>query len=74
MTKDGRRKLAEQLEANPLFTELLSQIETDAVERMIDAETDDARRDAAYRVQAAREFRSDWQRLLTNNRDRKTVV
>lgn len=74
MTKEERKKLAEQLEANPLFIALSEQIETNAIEQMLDAKTDDERRDAAYRVHAAREFRTDWQRLLTNNRERKTVA
>ena len=74
MNKEEKRKLAEQLEANPLFTFLLDQIENNAIEQMLDANTNKERRDAAYRVHAAREFRTDWQRMLTNNRERKKVA
>ena len=68
-----RKGLAEQLKANPLFVELLDGLESSAVERMYSAKTEQDRITAQAAAHAARDFRADWQRLLTNNRPKKTV-
>lgn len=57
MTPDERRSLAEQISANPLFNEILADMERRAVEALIYA-TDDTR-SAQLRVQAVRNFRAD---------------
>ena len=74
MTPQERKNLAEQLEANPLFDELLSGLEQRAIERMIVADTEQKRLEAQIRVQVARDFRTDWKRQLSNNRERKKVA
>lgn len=71
MTPKERASLAEQLEANPLFEEIMSNLESNAVERMIYAEDDETRLIDALRVQAVRSFRSDCQSAIDSTRERR---
>lgn len=56
MTPRERKALAEQLQANPLLTDILAQIEKDATEALIYAKTEDDRVMCQWRVRAARRF------------------
>lgn len=71
MTREERKKLAEQLDANPLWHEILTGIETGAIEALILAATEQDRVEAQWRVRAARSFREDCQALLASNPRRK---
>lgn len=71
MTPDERKSLAEQLKANPLYDELLSHLEKDAIEALVWATTDDDRISAQWRVRAARTFREDCEAFLRNTRERR---
>ncbi|WP_434286293.1 hypothetical protein [Celeribacter sp. SCSIO 80788] len=59
MTPQERKSLAEQINSNPLFHDILDGIEKSAVEMLIYAETEKDRIEAQERVRAARSFRSD---------------
>jgi hypothetical protein len=74
MTDKERASLAEQLLANPMFTELLAGVEHDATEAMIYAPDDDTRARAAMRVQAVRRLRDDCVNSLRETRAPKVVA
>jgi hypothetical protein len=59
MTPQERKSLAEQITANPLFTAILDEMETGAVEALIYAQTEEHRLTRQLKVQAIREFRAD---------------
>ncbi len=59
MTPTERRHLAEQMMANPLYRLILDEMETGAIEALINAQTDEHRHTRQMRVQAIREFRAD---------------
>lgn len=59
MTPDERRSLAEQISANPLFNEILADMERSAIERLIYADDEETRLTAQLRTQAIRHFRAD---------------
>lgn len=63
MTPDERRNLAEQITANPLFTEILEAMEKSAIEQLIYATNDTQL--AQLRVQAVRSFRADLGHALS---------
>lgn len=65
MTPRERKSLAEQITANPLFTAILGEMETNAIEAMVSAQTDEHRLTRQLRVQAIREFRSDLAEALS---------
>lgn len=71
MTRDERKRLAQQLSTNPLYDILMDEIEQDAIERMISAKTDLARMEAQAYVKATRTFRQDCDALLHNTQTRK---
>lgn len=71
VTPEERRTLAEQLDANPLWHEILENMERQAVEGLIYASTEQSRVEAQWRVQSVRTFRTDCQAALDNNRKRK---
>lgn len=73
MTPKERASLAEQLLANPLFSELFDSVEKDATEAMIFADTDDNRAISAMRVQAIRTLRHDCEASLRSTRERKAA-
>lgn len=58
LTPNEERALAEQLQANPLFRIMLDELETSAIERLINAKEQDMLA-AQLRVQAVRAFRAD---------------
>lgn len=69
MTPDERRSLAEQITANPLFNEILDDLEKNATEALIWAD-DERRLTAQLRVQAIRTLRDDLVAALST-RQRK---
>lgn len=70
MDKRQRKSLAEQITTNPLFNEVLDEMERRATERLIYAKDDDIS-PAQHRVQAIRTFRTDLERELQDTRPRK---
>ena len=70
MQASERKALAEQINGNPLFHEILSGIEADAIERLVNAKTELERIEAQTRVKAARAFRDELT-MLVSKRDRK---
>ena len=65
MTPQERKSLAEQITANPLFSAILGDMETNAIEALVSAQTDEHRLTRQLRVQAIREFRSDLVEALS---------
>jgi len=70
MTPEDRKTLAEQLDANPLWHEILQQIGTSAIETLVHASNEQDRVEAQWRVRSARAFRSDCQEALASTRRR----
>jgi hypothetical protein len=66
MTPRERKALAEQITANPLFTDILNGMEQSAIEALIYA-ADDTRQAAQMRVQAIRTFRQDLSASLNTH-------
>ena len=64
MTPAERKSLAEQITANPLFKAILDEMETGAIEALINAQDDAQRHARQMRVQAIREFRTDLAQCL----------
>lgn len=71
MNSEERRRLAQQLEANPLYDILMDEIEQNAIERMVSAQTDMERMEAQAYVRATRSFREDCEAMARNTQDRK---
>lgn len=71
MNAQERKSLAEQLDANPLWHEILEDIERRAIEALIHAKTENDRIEAQWRVRSARTFRQDCQSLIASNPARK---
>ena len=59
MTPADRKNLADQITANPLFTEIMDGMERRAIERLIHAADDHTRLTAQLEVKAVRTFRAD---------------
>lgn len=74
MTDDERKSLAEQLQANPLFEEMLSSIEADAIEALVHSKDEETRIEMQYRVRSTRALRTDCEDFLRNNQVRKGAV
>lgn len=70
MTDDEKRGLAEQLIANPLFSETFDAMEADAIDLLVYAD-DETRLECALRVRAIRAFREDCEAHLRNDPPRK---
>lgn len=70
MTPLERRSLAEQITTNPLFKEIIGDLEASAIERMISAADDETRLTAQLRVQAIRSLRSDLDECLSTRERR----
>jgi hypothetical protein len=64
MTPTERRHLAEAITANPLFTAILDNMESGAIEALVHAQTDQTRLTWQLKVQAIREFRADLDACL----------
>lgn len=64
MTPAERKSLAEQITGNPLFTAILDEMETGAIESLINAQDNEQRLHRQLKVQAVREFRSDLAQCL----------
>ena len=73
MNDQDRASLAEQLLSNPLWDELFSEIERQATESCIYAETDEQRLVATLRVKEVRTLRSDCEAKLRSTRERKAA-
>ena len=74
MTPSERASLAEQLMANPLWSVLMAEQEATAIERMIAANTEQARHECQLRVQAIRAFRQDCEASARNTQPQKGAV
>ncbi len=74
MTPRERKALAEQITANPLFTAILGDMETNAIEAMIHAKDDETRFRASLRVREIRSFRQDCEAALRNTPPKKGAV
>lgn len=70
MTPEERKSLAEQLQANPLFGDIMNRLERDALEALVTADTEQGRIEAQWRVQAARTFRRDLDNSLSTPKRR----
>lgn len=68
MTPEQRSSLAQQITDNPLYSEVLGNMEAQAIERLIYEK--DNTPEAQLRVQAIRAFRADLEANL-NTRDAK---
>jgi len=66
MTPKERKALAEQITANPLFTEILDGMEKSAIEALIYA-PDETRLTRQLTVQAIRSFRQDLAQALNTH-------
>ena len=73
MTPADRASLAEQILANPLFTEIMAGLEANAIERLVSAQTHETRHEAQLRVHAVRSFRSDCEGILRSTNARKAA-
>lgn len=74
MTPRERKSLAEQITANPLFTEILDEMESGAIEALVNAQTDEHRHARQMRVQAIRAFRSDLTEALDTRESKSAPV
>lgn len=74
MTPDERRNLAEQLKGNPLFDDILTQLERRALDALVAADTEQARIEAQWRVRSVRSFRADCMALLCNTQPRGAIA
>jgi hypothetical protein len=66
MTPDERKALAEQITTNPLFRQVMDDLERTALERLIFEQ--DNTLAAQLRVQAIRNFRADLEQALSTPR------
>lgn len=71
MPPDQRKRLAEQLTANPLYEILMAELETDAIERMISANTDQERLETQAYIRATRAFRGNCAAMMRNTPPKK---
>lgn len=72
MTPQERKSLAEQITTNPLYAVILDEMESGAIEALINAQDDEQRMVRQYRVQAIRAFRADLGECL-NTREPKSA-
>ena len=72
MTPAQRKSLAEQITGNPLFTAILDEMESGAIESLINAQDNEQRLHRQLKVQAVREFRADLGNCL-NTREPKSA-
>ena len=75
MSPEDRKALAEQLLTNPLTDIIIDEMESDAIERGVNADLDDhnARLTAMLEVHAVRDFRTKLQLCAEDNRKRKAA-
>ena len=71
MTRDERRRLAEQLTANPIYDILMAEIEARGIALMIEAKTDTERLETQAYVRATQRFRRDCAALLRSTPEQK---
>ena len=68
-----RESHARDMLNNPLFDEIMSALETSAIESMVYAQDDETRLTGALRVKAVRSFRSDCEAMLRSDREPKAA-
>ena len=71
MTPEDRARAAERLLDDPLVMQLLNAIEADAIEAMLQAETDEGRRAGRDTVKTVRAFRNGLRYQLTASQEVK---
>jgi hypothetical protein len=71
MTPEDRARAAERLLDDPLASMLLDAIEADAIEAMLQADTDEGRRAGRDTVKTVRAFRNGLKYQLTVNQEAK---
>jgi hypothetical protein len=64
MTPQERKSLAEQITGNPLYHDLMAELEASYIERLVYAPDEQSRIAAQAHVHAARAFRDDLAVLL----------
>lgn len=64
MTPAERRNLAEQITGNPLFRAILDEMESGAIEALVNAQDNEQRHTRQMKVQAIRAFRADLDACL----------
>lgn len=73
MTPEQRASHADNLLSNPLFDEVMTDIEHNAIEMCVNAQDPDTMASAAMRVQAVRTFRTDLLSMIEGTRARKVA-
>ena len=71
MTPEERKAQAQIITSTPLYAVLHDELERNAIEGLIAAQTEQARIEAQAYVRAARAFRSDCERELRNTGKRR---
>jgi hypothetical protein len=64
MTPTERKHLADAITTNPLYRAVLDEMESGAIEALINAQTEEHRHTRQMRVQAIRAFRADLDACL----------
>jgi len=75
MTHEERKALAEQITSNPLYDDVLSAMERQYLDQIVNADIkdDELRARLAAEVRAIRAFRSNLEAALQDNRPRKNA-
>lgn len=68
MQDHERKSLAEQLLSNPVFQEIMADLEQRALEALVYADTEQKRVEAQWRVRAIRSFETDCEAIIRNTR------
>ena len=71
MGPEEKTALAQQLSTNPLFDYMLDEMEKEATESLVFADTEQQRVEAQWRVRSVRAFRSDCRRYASNNHQKR---
>ena len=71
MDATDRKSLAQQIENNPLFLDIMVKLERDAIEEMVRAKDDTSRLEGQCAVKAARTYRRNFLAELRNKPERK---
>ena len=70
MTPTERRHLAEAITTNPLYRAVLDEMETGAIEALVNAQDNEQRHTRQMKVQAIRAFRADLDACLDTREPR----
>lgn len=74
LTANERKSLSEQLVGNRLIWEILGKMESDAIEALVYAKTEQERVESQWRVRSVRTFQSDCKASLRSTRTEKGDV